>query len=292
MLARTSLTITLLLTLTTYSANQSVFAQPPGNQSAIKFDEFGGVIGDLNHSDLTARLDNYAIQLQNQTNAKAFVIVYRGYRDLPGAGNRLALGIRYYLVNSRGIDPTRVVALDGGILSCSMAELWIVPVGATPTPKGDARLEPLDSDSAYKFDEYDDPSGDDSSGYEEDVAARLEGFATALRKRPHSRGYIIAYARYEVARGYTDYINGVGRKHFKEVYADPAGTARKLAMSEKNNLIKAYHLPSSRIVVVDGGYRKWQQIELWIVPRGEHAPIATPNAFPKERAKRRPVRRR
>lgn len=288
MASRTFLITFALLLVISNSTNRPAFAQETSKQAAVKFDAFG----DIQHSDLTARLDNYAIQLQNQLNVKAFVIVYRSYRDLPGAGNRLALGIRYYLVNSRGIDSARVIALDGGALSCPSTELWIVPIGATPTPKGDARIEQLNTDSAYKFDEYDYPSGDDSSGYVEDGAARLEGFATALRKRPHSRGYIIAYARYEVVRDYKEYINGVGRKPTKEVYSDPAGTAYKLAMSEKNHLIKAYHLPSSRIVSVDGGHRKWHQIELWIVPRGEHAPIATPNAFPKRRAKRRAIRRR
>lgn len=288
MTSRTFLITFALLLVTSTSTNRPTFAQETNKQAAVKFDVFG----DINHSDLTARLDNYAIQLQIQPNVKGFVIVYRSYRDLPGAGNRLALGIRYYLVNSRGIDSARVVALDGGAISCPETELWIVPIGATPTPKGEARIEQLDPDSAYKFDEYDYPSEYDSSGYVEDGAARLEGFATALRKRPHSRGYIIAYARYQVVRGYEEYLNGAGRKATKEVYSDPDGTAYKLAMSERSSLIKAYHLPSSKTVTVDGGHRKWQQIELWIVPRGEHAPIATPNAFPKQRTKRRTIHRR
>src|SRR6266850_139498 len=77
----------------------SVCAQPKEN-TARKFDEFG----DVQYSDLIARLDNFAIALQGEPNAKGFIVVYRSHRDLPGLSNRMAIRSRDYLVNSRGLS--------------------------------------------------------------------------------------------------------------------------------------------------------------------------------------------
>ncbi len=71
MTSRTFLIAFVLLLVISNSTNRPAFAQETSKQAAVKFDEFG----DIQHSDLTARLDNYAIQLQNQLNVKAFVIV-------------------------------------------------------------------------------------------------------------------------------------------------------------------------------------------------------------------------
>ena len=97
------------------------------NQTSRKFDEF---IGELDHEDLIARLDNFSIELQNQLNVKAHIIVYRSRRDPPGISHRYALLARDYLVKVRGIDRSRLVTVDGGRTGCLMYELWIVPPGA------------------------------------------------------------------------------------------------------------------------------------------------------------------
>src|SRR5204863_8246308 len=73
----------------------SVWPQPK-DTTARKFDEFG----DVQYSDLIARLDNFAITLQNEPNTKGFIVVYRSRRDLPGLSNRMAIRSRDYLVNS------------------------------------------------------------------------------------------------------------------------------------------------------------------------------------------------
>ncbi|HMG73395.1 MAG TPA: hypothetical protein VK582_07835 [Pyrinomonadaceae bacterium] len=57
---------------------------------------------------------------------------------------------------------------------------------------------------------------------------------------------------------------------------------------EKKLLAKVYGIAPERVRLIDGGYRKWRTIELWIVPRGEDAPVPTPNSFPPGR--RRPSR--
>src|SRR5438105_3818791 len=101
---------------------------------ARKFDEFG----DVQYSDLIARLDNFAIQLQNEPASKGFIVVYRTRRDLPGLNNAIALRSKDYLIDARGVARDKIVTVDGGEADCQIQELWIVPVGTTPTPRPDA----------------------------------------------------------------------------------------------------------------------------------------------------------
>ncbi|HEX8649566.1 MAG TPA: hypothetical protein VF708_01905 [Pyrinomonadaceae bacterium] len=252
-----------------------------GNQTARKFDEFG----DIYLSDKKARLDNFAIQLYNEPTTRGFVMVYRSRRDLPGLNHRYARVMRNYLVETRGISAERVVTVDGGVATCLMHELWIVPVGATPTPRSDAYQEPItDTDSARKFDEhYYGDSEEDGPwfGTLRDLSTQLEAFAAALQREPRSQAYIIAYAKYYIERG-VDSSRGRDRE-YRRVYTDPPGIAWKVLKSEKAFLARTYHIAPSRIKVIDGGYRNQRQVELWIVPRGVPAPVPTPNQFPRRR---------
>jgi hypothetical protein len=253
---------------------------------AQKFDEFG----DVQYSDLIARLDNFAIQLQNQPAAKGFILVYRTRRDLPGLSNAIALRSKKYLVNSRGVTPGRVVTVDGGEADCQVQELWIVPVGTTPTPRRDAyaRYFP-DPDSARKIDEYGfdppDPgkrsalwSGDDESG------DYLETFATQLKQAPKTIACIIVYAQFNPRPHMVD--NG-DYELTPDVRLDPLGTARERLDTERRRLIKIYGIAPARIKLIDGGYRKRRMVELWVVPPGEHLPIPTPNSFPQRKLRRK-----
>jgi len=256
----------------------SVWAQPK-DTTARKFDEFG----DVQYSDLIARLDNFAITLQNEPNTKGFIVVYRSRRDLPGLSNRMAIRSRDYLVNSRGLSAERIATVDGGDADSLSQELWIVPPGTTPTARGDAYSRNFpDLDSARKFDEYGyDPA--ESQGRrraKSDLSARadhLESFAVALRGQKNAQAYIIAYAHFSKRRQL------VGDENYDVRYEprlDRAGTARKRLLLEKRFLSDVFGITPSRIRLIDGGYRKWRAVELWIVPRGEHAPIPTPNSFP------------
>jgi hypothetical protein len=98
-----------------------------------KFDEFPNIKFD----DEKARLDNFAIQLQNEPGARGYIIVYSGPRDHAGDAQKRADRARDYLVGTRGLDANRIVKLLGGQRSAQTVELWIVPNGAnppTPTP--------------------------------------------------------------------------------------------------------------------------------------------------------------
>src|SRR5262245_52245218 len=87
-----------------------------------KFDEFG----DIEYSDLIARLDNYAIALQNDPQARGFIVVYRTRRDLPGLNNAIAFRSKEYLIKSRGLSRDRIVTVNGGEADCEIQELWII----------------------------------------------------------------------------------------------------------------------------------------------------------------------
>jgi hypothetical protein len=256
------------------------FAQ--ASQAAKKFDEFG----DVQYSDLIARLDNFAIHLQDEPGTKGFIVVYRTHRDLPGLSNRIALQSKDYLVNSRGLSKDRVVTVDGGEADCQIQELWIASPGSTPRPRSDAyqRYFP-DTDSPRKIDEYGfeppDRSARATSGDEID-AEYLETVAIQLQKQPRSSAYIIAYAQYNPRPGLVDY----GKyEPVRDVRLDPPGTVNERLRLERKRLIRVYGIPALRIKTINGGYRKRRMVELWIVPRGEHAPIPTPNSFPPKSAR-------
>jgi hypothetical protein len=243
---------------------------------ARKFDEFG----DIYQSDLKARADNFAIELQNNPNAKGFIIVYRSRRDLPGINSRYAGRIQEYMVETRGVAKERVVTVDGGVAQCLIQELWIVPPNTAPTPRPDAYQHQFDNLLApRKFDEI--PIGEETGISK----GTLEGFADALRHEPRSRAYFIAYAQYYVDRGSFD--DDGKRVHYQNVFRDSPGRARQLLQGARRLLISISPALTSRIRLVNGGYRQDSAVELWIVPAGERAPIATPNSFPPKRRVKR-----
>lgn len=282
---RLALCSLLLLFLTTASF-QSASAQTENN-AARKFDEFG----DIMYSDLMARLDNFAIDLQNQPDTHGFIIIYRTRRDLPGLNHTLAMRMKDYLANNRGIDSGRLVNVDGGIAENLTQELWIVPSGSAPTPRSDARIGYLENaDSAWKFNEYGFlPVGQyrrfGVSRNREAEAEYLEAYADAVKKKQNQLACIIVYAQYNPRPPLVD--DAGNYEPIREVRLDSPPTARKQLLREKDILMKVYGLSAARIKTIDGGYRKRRSTEYWIVPAGEPLPIPTPNSFPPRRKGRK-----
>ncbi|MEP6706732.1 MAG: hypothetical protein ABJC05_04400 [Pyrinomonadaceae bacterium] len=253
----------ILVLLFVYFANGTSlpsFGQAQG-QAARKVDEFG----DVQLSDLKARLDNLSAQLQNEPSAKGFILVNRSRRDLPGLSYRYAQRSKDYLVNTRGVAKERVIAVDGGEADCLRQQLWIAPAGTAPPVPADAYPRTfVDTDSARKFDELSWGGDEQSSNVSADD---LEAYAAALRAEPRARAYVIAY-------------NGRSMR-------DPPGAARKVLTRVQSLLMKEFHFSSARIRLIEGGYREWATLELWILPRGAYPPVPTPNAFPPGRARRK-----
>jgi hypothetical protein len=109
---------------TTASCTTNIKTPPP---NPIKFDEYG----NIRFNDEKARLDNYAIQLQNDPQASGTIIVYG---TCTGEGQQRGDRAKDYLVNTRGIEASRITVVDGGCRADLAVQLWVVPSGATAAP--------------------------------------------------------------------------------------------------------------------------------------------------------------
>lgn len=104
------------------------------SQHPRKFDEFG----DINCEDEYARLDNIALQLRNEPNAKIVIVFYGGRRfrgRLPKQGEAAARAARLkpYLVERRGIPAERVVVISGGYREEFQVDVWVIPIDLAPS---------------------------------------------------------------------------------------------------------------------------------------------------------------
>lgn len=277
------LTFLVFLVVATFQATSAQTA----NKSAHKFDEFG----DIQYSDLMARLDNFAIALQNQSDSRGFVIIYRTRRDLPGLNHSLAMRMKDYLVENRGLPRESVVPVDGGVAENLIQELWIVPRGSAPIPRSDARIGYLqEPDTSWKFSEQGFLPVEQYRKFgvkrnRDAEAEYLEAYANEVKKRKNRVACLIVYAQYNPRARLVDYAGNY--EPVREVRLDPPATARRQLALEREYLIQVYGLPPSRIKTINGGYRKRRWTEYWIVPEGEPLPVPTPNAFPFGRKRRR-----
>jgi hypothetical protein len=233
-------------------ANSLTLAQT-SNAIARKFDEFG----DIEASDLIARLDNLAVALSYEPSSKAFLIVYRAKRDLPGLSNRYVHRMRAYLTE-HGLPAERIVVVDGGVASTLWQELWIVPPSSAPKPREDA-YDNSYKPSVYKFDEHYYQIGKDSDelGYWPTAPANLigylESFGETLMKDRKLVGYLVA---------------------FRDRARDNRRVTQRMLRTERNFLIKEFRIEPWRLKTVDGGYRPSRTMELWIAQPG-YRPIIT-----------------
>jgi len=127
-LAGQTLTATVSVGGYTLDCTATCSVQFPVPVQCRKFDEFPAIA----YNDEKARLDNYAIELQNDPGSTAYVIVYPGPRGRPGEVQRQTTRVVDYLVNSRGISAQRVVTLVGPARDELTVELWLCPQGAKP----------------------------------------------------------------------------------------------------------------------------------------------------------------
>lgn len=225
---------------------------------ARKFDEFGAV-GGCDHG---ARLDNFAITLQDNPTLTGYIIIYGPEGQGAGTAHRRQLITEDYLVNSRGIDPSRFKSIYGGRfkeISASATELWLVPEGAEqPVPQEygnrgatfTGRFIELDiSEALYGAEEGTGPAFGDHP---------YAGFADILRQQPDKRGYIVAYNSHDGA----------------------PGAWRRAAKEVATSLESGHGLGADRIKIIYGGYRQLgkraasARVELWVAAAGAPPPVA------------------
>jgi len=167
-------------------------------------------------------------------------------------------------VDSTGLGNQRVTATllvdDGsGEAQCRQHAQAATPVvPKTPPP---VECKPFDQFPSVSFD---------------DDKARLDNLAIELQNSPDSTAYIIIYA---------------GR-------TSRAGQADKLGNRTLDYLTAQRGVDAQRMVIINGGYRESDFIEIWICPPGAKPPQATPTVQPgdvkpaQERTRPRKPRRR
>ena len=119
-----------------------------------KFDEYE----DICSGDEKARLDSLTNALRDNPEFQVYVIFYGGrcysscgydyprrrpLRPRKGEAEARASRIEPYLVNTRGVDPERIIVINGGHRESWTAELWIVPKGVKP-PAPTPTVQPED----------------------------------------------------------------------------------------------------------------------------------------------------
>jgi len=265
--------------------NSFIFAQNKDSPRLI--DEFGKV----NSEELTVRMEIFRNELKLNPDAKGYVIIYRD-KDLPfGFPIRFAAIIQNFLVQSLRLTPERFEIINAGLSDNQKTKLWIVPDrGKPPVEESiDEKLEPNKSalfDSFYYPTRYDGMGCCSIDGYTEEAKkASLDKFAQQLKEQPTAKAYLIFYGQYCIDCSASARYSRSGKYLGLEpdIYLDSSRTVSRILGKEKNYLYKRYSIDKSRIITINGGYRKWQEIELWIVPNCGEIPKPKPNAFPKKR---------
>ncbi|HVF50408.1 MAG TPA: hypothetical protein VNA19_09995 [Pyrinomonadaceae bacterium] len=122
-------------------------AEPAKVLVTEKFDEYG----DIRHCDESARLDNFAIALQNESKLKGYLLIYVGKDDLPGKIPSILARAQGYLTNERGLAAERLTVVNAGYRAQRTVELWVVaPDDPAPTPT-DTIIVNRDENEAYLF---------------------------------------------------------------------------------------------------------------------------------------------
>lgn len=103
----------------------TAFLSPPPLEH---FDEYG----DINLEDEQARIDNYAVSLDEDPTMKGYIVCYGGRRGRRGEAAARCERAKKYLVRRRGFNPNRIVLVDGGFREDLTVVLWIMPPNMKP----------------------------------------------------------------------------------------------------------------------------------------------------------------
>ncbi len=93
-------------------------------------DQWFDSYGNLSWEDEKAHLDNFAIALQHDPNLIGYIIVYAGRRACVGEAKDRALRAKKYVVETRGIQESRIKWIDGGYREELTVILQPIPRGA------------------------------------------------------------------------------------------------------------------------------------------------------------------
>jgi hypothetical protein len=120
--------------------------------------------GWCSYDDKSSRLDGFAARLKEEPKSRAYIIAYaqsyedRGMmnssgatlnrdqyyvlQDPPGTAERILRSEKDYLLRKHGIDPSRIMTINGGYRADRTVELWIAPPH-TPAPRPIPTVYPM-----------------------------------------------------------------------------------------------------------------------------------------------------
>ena len=77
-----------------------------------------------------ARLDNIVVQLMNQPLSHVHILMFAGQVTFQRETEEQLSRAKSYLVETREVDPNRIVTVDCGFSIDLSVQLWVVPLGA------------------------------------------------------------------------------------------------------------------------------------------------------------------
>lgn len=228
------------------------------NYTTQPFDSFGALPSD----DAGARMDNFALALQNQPEMDGYIICYGTEGDGSGAANFIFRSFTDYLVNTRAIERERIKTIYGGRYKKAdevLIELWIIP-RAAPAPELKLFKSKIETISG-KYKEYEAWDGYPDAGDGPPMGSvSFAAYADALKQQPNSVAYIVAFNKHESA----------------------PGTWRRVARRTTDDL-REYGIEADRIKTIFGGTMKKKEdegdtaqsafIQLWILPKDAPPPV-------------------
>ena len=214
---------------------------------AIKESEYAN---QFNSCNAGAYLDNFAIELQNRPTAAGHIIIYGPSEPDNSYSERVVEATRNYLVNTRGIEESRLEAVYAGRykdLRELVTELWLVPEDAAPPPRTKYKPDFGFEGKFFERELWDSPElgvevGEGES-WSNSMEVALIGLSEMMRRRPNARAYLVAYHNDESA----------------------PGAWRRVAEQQVEEL-RGHGIPAERVKTIFGGYAREDSLQFWLLP--------------------------
>jgi len=105
--------------------------------SSTKIEEYGDVSFDVERNSL----DILAQRLRGEPGSRSWIIAYAGRVAYENEALERAEQAKRYLVEKHGIEPLRIVLVDGGFREVRSVELWLEELGALNDPLATPTVE-------------------------------------------------------------------------------------------------------------------------------------------------------